>query len=88
MVVAIILIIVGILAAFIISILYMEEIVPIFVGIPIICAGIVAMSIGLCILAKNGDRDSKDNDSDNDSHYRPPIIIYQPNLPHHPIIIP
>ena len=86
MVAAIILIIVGVLAAFVISVLCMEEIVPTFVGVPIICAGIVAMSIGLCILAKNGDRRSKDND--NDSHHRPPIIIYQPNLPHHPIIIP
>lgn len=85
MVVAIILIIVGILAAFVISVLCMEEIVPTFVGVPIICAGIIAMSIGLCILAKNVDRDNKDNDNDS---YHPPIIIYQPNLPHHPIIIP
>jgi hypothetical protein len=86
MVVAIILIIVGVLAAFVISVLCMEEIVSIFIGVPIICAGIVAMSIGLCILAKNVDRDNKDND--NDSHHRPPIIIYQPSQPYHPIIIP
>jgi hypothetical protein len=86
MVVAIILIIVGILAAFVISVLCMEEIVPTFIGVLIICAGIVAMSIGLCILAKNGNEVSKDND--NDSHHRPPIIIYQPSQPYHPIIIP
>ena len=87
MVVAIILIIVGILAAFIISVLCMEEIVPTFVGIIIICAGMIAMSIGLCILIKNRDGCSKDNDNDNDSHHRTPIIIYQPSQPYHPIII-
>lgn len=86
MVVAIILIIVGVLVAFVISVLCMEEIVPTFIGVLIICAGMIAMSIGLYILAKNGNGHSKDND--NDSHHRPPIIIYQPNLPHHPIIIP
>lgn len=86
MVVAIILIIVGVLAAFVISVLCIEENVPIFVGVPFICIGIVAMSIGLCILAKNGDGGSEDND--NDSHHRPPIIIYQPSQPYHPIIIP
>ena len=88
MIVAIILIIVGTLIAFVISILCTEEIVPISVGIPIICAGVVAMSIGLCILVKNGDKGSKDNNSDNDSYHRPPIIIYQPSQPYHPIIIP
>jgi hypothetical protein len=88
MVVAIILIIVGILAAFVISILCMEEIVPTFVGVLIVCAGMIAMSIGLCILVKNGDGHSKDNDNDNDSHHRSPIIIYQPSQPYHPIIIP
>jgi hypothetical protein len=77
MVVAIILIIVGILASFVISVLCMEEIVPTFVGVLIVCAGMIAMSIELCILVKNGDGHSKDNDNDNDSHHRSPIIIYQ-----------